>query len=98
VSKSEACYIWQDLYRSSHETREGQSNRTPDALWGPYILLLFIVVLLLDILLLLFLVLLVLVNNGNSVPAVFLSASSVIVSLHVSFSFRWFGPETIQHD
>ena len=98
VSKSEACYLWQHLYRSSHETREGRSYWTPDALWGPYLLLLFIVVLLLDVLLLLFLVLFVLVNTGNSVPAVFLWPSRVIVSLHVSFSFRWFGPETIEHD
>jgi len=56
-------------------------------------------VLLLVLLLLLLFVLFVLVNNtGISVPAVFLWPNIVIVSLHVSFSFRWFGPETIKHD
>jgi hypothetical protein len=29
---------------------------------------------------------------------VFLWLGSIIFSLHVSFSFRWFGPETIVHD
>ena len=33
VDESEGCYLWQDLYRSSHETWEGQSYRTPDAQW-----------------------------------------------------------------
>jgi len=99
VGELETCYLWQDLYRSSHETREGRSYRTPDALWRPYLLLLFIVVLVLVLLLLLFLVVFVLVNNtGISVPAVFLWPSIVIISLHVSFSFRWFGQETIEHD
>ena len=93
------CNLSQDSYRSSHETREGWSYRTPVALLRPYLLLLFIVVLLLDILLLLlFFVLFVLVNTGNSVPAVFLWPGSIIVSLHISFSFKWFGPETIEHD
>jgi len=50
------------------------------------------------LLLILFYVLFVLVNTGNSVPAVFLLFSSVIVSLHVSFSFWRFRPETIEHD
>ena len=99
MGESEASYLWQDSYRSSHETREGRSYRTPDALWRPYHLLLFIVVLLLVLLLLLFFILFVLINNtGISVPAVFLWPSIVIVSLHVSFSFRGFGPETIEHD
>jgi hypothetical protein len=72
-------------------------NRTPEALWRPYHLLLFIVVLVLLVLHLLFIVLFV-VNTGNSIPALFLLPSSVIVSLHVTVSFRWFGPETIEHD
>jgi len=98
VGESEACYRWQDLYRSSHETGEGRSYRTPDALWRPYLLSLFIVVLLLAMFLLLFFVLFVLVNTGNLVPVVILWPSSVIFSLHVSFSFQWFGPEKVEHD
>jgi len=98
VGESEACYLRKDLYSSSHETREGRSYRTPDALWIPYRLLLFFVVLLLGLLLLLFFVLCVLVSNtGISVRAVFLRPSIVIVSLHISCSFHWFGPETIEH-
>jgi len=96
--ESEACFLWQDLYRSSHETGEGESYRTPDGLWRPYLFLLFIVVLVLDLLLLLFFVFLVVINSSKLVPAVFLQPSSIIVSLHVSFNFRWFGPETIEHD
>jgi hypothetical protein len=98
VGESDACYLWQDLYRSNHETGEGRSYRTPDDLWRPYLLLLFIVVIFLDFLLLLLFVLFVLVNTGKSVPVVFFWPSRVIVSLHVSFSIRWFGPETIECD
>jgi hypothetical protein len=78
--------------------QEGRSYRTPAALWRWYLLHLFIIVLLLDILTLLFFVHLVLANTGNSVPAVFLWPGSIIVSLHVSFSLPWFGPEMIEHD
>jgi len=99
VGESEPCYLWQALYRSSHETREHRRYRTPDALWRPYFLLLLNAVPLLVPLLLLFFVLFVLINTiGVSHPAVFLWSGIVIVSLHVSFSFRWFGPETIEHD
>jgi len=98
VGESEACYLCQDLYGSSNETREGQRYRTPDTLWKPYLVLLCIVNLLLNLLFLLFCVLFVLINTGNSVPTVFLWPSSIIVSLDVSFSFWWFGQETIEHD
>jgi hypothetical protein len=96
VGELEAYHLWQDLYRWSNEMQERRSYRMPDAWWRPYLLVLFIVDLLLG--LLLFFVLFVLVNTGNSVPAVFLWPSSVIISLHVSFGFRWFGPETIEDD
>jgi len=96
VGESEACSLRQDLYRSNHEPLVGPRYRTPDALWRPYLLLLFMVILLLD--LILFLVFFVLINTGNSVLVVFRWPSSVIVSLHVSFGFRWFGPEMIDHD
>jgi len=88
----------QDVYGLSHETREDQSYRTPDALWRPYLLLLCIIILPHHLLLLI--VLLFVHNNstGISVPAVFLWPSIVIVSLHITFSFRWFVPETIDHD
>jgi hypothetical protein len=72
VGESEACYLWQGLYRSSHETGEGRSYTIPDTLQLPYLLLLFIVVLFLDLLLVHFFVLFVLVNTGKSVSVVFL--------------------------
>jgi len=96
--------LWRTLfYISSYgswvsdEMGEGQSYWTPEALWRPYLLLLFIVILLLLILLSIMFIRFV-VNTGNSIPAAFLWLSSVVVSLHVTFSFRWFGPETIEHD
>jgi hypothetical protein len=98
VGESEACHLWQGLYRSSHETGEGRSYTIPDTLQLPYFLLLFIVVLFLDLLLVHFFVLFILVNTGKSVSVVFLWPCSIIVSLYVSFSVRWFGPETIEHD
>jgi len=99
TGESEACYLWQDWYRSSHEMWEGQSNRTSDALWRPDHLLLFIVVLPIVVFPLLCFILFVHVNNtGFSVRVVLLWPSILIVSLNVSFSFQWFGPETIESD
>jgi len=93
--RSEASYLRYDLYWWSHEMWEGRRKRTPDTLWRPYCLLLLMDVLLVDYLLLRVLVRFVLVNNSISVPVVFLQPSSIKVSLHVSFSLRWFGPEMI---
>lgn len=97
VGELEACYLWLEVYRLNHETLKGWSNRTPDALRRPYVLLLFIVVLFLDLLLVLFFILFILIITGNSVHAVFFWPSSIIGSLLVSFSSWWFEPESIEH-
>jgi len=95
LGELEACYHLQNAYRSIDETRNGLSNSTPGTLSSAYLLLLFIVVLILNVLLLLHLfVLFVFVYTGNSVPTVFFWPNSIIVSLHVFYSYWWIGPET----
>jgi len=88
TGESEACYLLQDIYRWTHEMREGWNCRIPDALGRPSHLLLFIVVVLLILPFLIMFLYFILINTGNASPAECLRPSSMVICLPTAISFR----------